>query len=260
MKGYTPDVCLVSPLHDPEGRLTGMIKKHGKKLKTLYFGYVFVKVTKETHPDTFKALESVKIHYSKQASKSGYISIGRSYREAILMGIKEKTRHIHLCDFDRALHWIESFPNELRDIVELLPSNYGLSWIGRTKRAFKTHPITQQHTEAIVNKIASNKVGLDIDIMSGSFAMDLTSAKTLMKYAKRNDFSLYAELVMVALKKGILMNSILADGLEWETPDQYKDKIREEGYSDWLDEFMSLPEWKRRVELLERNSDILTEG
>jgi len=259
MKNYVPDVCLVSPLHDPEGRLSGMIKKHGKKLKSLYYGYVYVKITRETHPDTLKALNTVKIQYSKQTSKSGYTSIGRSYREAIMMGIKTKTRHIHLCDFDRALHWIESFPNELRDIVELLPSNYGLTWIGRTNRAFNTHPKTQQHTEAIVNEIASSKAGLDIDIMSGSFAMDLDTAKTLLKSTKRNDFSLYAEFVMAALKRGIPMYSIVADGLEWETPDQFRDKIRREGYQDWLDEFMSLPEWKRRVELLERNSDVLTE-
>jgi len=258
MKNYTPDICLASPLHDPEARLAKAIRTYGKNLKTIYMGAVVVRTTKNTHPDTLKALTSANILFSKQTTKGNYVAMGKTYKEAITMGLKLKTRHIHVCDFDRILHWVKVFPNELKDIVEILPSNTGLTFIGRSKRAFETHPKTQKQTEEIVNILATEVAGIDVDIMSGSFAMDSQSAKIILKKSKRNDYSFYAEFLSITKKLNIQLNTITAEGLEWETPDQYIDKIRREGYSDWLDEFMSLPEWKRRIELMEKNSEVLT--
>lgn len=258
MKNYLPDVCLVSPLHDPDGRLETYIRKNGKKLKNLYFGYIELKVTRKTHEKTLRALENVKISYSFQTGATGYFSIGKTYREAIKKGINLNTRYIHVCDFDRILHWADKFPNELKDVIGLIPSDYGLTFFCRTKRAFDTHPETQTKTESIVNDLASSKLGRPVDIMSGSFSMDINSAKIILKHSKRNDYSFYAEPLIIALNRKIPINTMIVDGLEWETPDQYVDKIRKEGYQDWLDEFMSVPEWKRRIELMEKNTEILT--
>lgn len=253
MNNYTPDICLVSPLHDPEARLAKAIRANGKKIKTMYFGFAEVRVTKNTHNNTLKALDSSNISYTMQKSKGNYVSMGKTYKEAINMGLKLKTRHIHVCDFDRILHWVKAYPNELRDILEILPSNTGITFLGRSKRAFDTHPKTQKETEKIVNLIASEVVKVKIDIMSGSFAMDRETAMTMLKFSKRNDYSFYSDFINIAKKKDIQINTLTTEGLEWETPDQYQDKIQKEGYSDWLEEFMSLPEWKRRIELMERN-------
>ncbi len=260
MKNYTPDISLVSPLHDPQARLAKLTRTYGKDLKRIYFGYIAIRVTKNTHPDTLKALTSANIFYTKQSAHGNYVAMGKTYKEAIRMGLKMKTRHIHVCDFDRILHWAKTFPNELRDIVEILPSNTGITWIGRTRRAFETHPKTQRETEEIVNTLASKVAENEVDIMSGSFAMDSQTANIILKFSKRNDFSFYAEFLTIAKKKNIQINSLVTEGLEWETPDQYKDKIQKEGYSDWLEEFMSLPEWKRRIELMEKNAMVLTEN
>lgn len=257
MKNYTPDIGLVSPLHDPEARLAKAIRTYGKNLKTIYFGAIIVKVTKNTHEDTLKALTSANISFSQRTTKGNYVAMGKTYKEAIALGLKLKTRHIHVCDFDRILHWVKVFPNELKDIVEILPSNTGITFIGRSKRAFETHPKTQKQTEEIVNILASEVAGINVDIMSGSFAMDNQSAKIILKKSKRNDYSFFAEFLSIAKKAGIQINTLMTEGLEWETPDQYTDKIRKEGYSDWLDEFMSLPEWKRRIELMEKNTEVL---
>ena len=62
------------------------------------------------------------------------------------------------------------------------------------------------------------------------------------------------------LKNNITINTIEVEGLEWETPDQYKDKIDKEGYSQWLSEFESLPEWEKRVKLIEKSTEVLTEN
>jgi len=253
MKNYTPDICLVSTLHDPEARLAKYARTYGKELKRMYFGHIAVRITKNTHKDTLKALDSANINYSVQSTEKNYLSIGKTYKEAISLGIKMKTRHIHVCDFDRILHWVRTYPNELRDIIELLPSNQGITWIGRTNRAFETHPKTQKETEKIVNDLASEVAGEKIDIMAGSFSMDQDAARKIVKLSRRNDYSFYAEFVNIAKNNSIQINSITTEGLEWETPDQYQDKIQKEGYQDWLEEFMSLPEWKRRIELMERN-------
>lgn len=257
MRDYTPDIGLVSPLHDPEARLAKAIRTYGKNLKTIYFGAIIVKVTKNTHTETLKALASANILYSKQTTVGNYVAMGKTYKQAVNLGLKMNTRHIHVCDFDRILHWVKVFPNELRDVVKLLPSNTGITWIGRTKRAFETHPKTQKETEEIVNALASKVAGIEVDIMSGSFSMDNDSARKILKKSTRNDYSFFAEFLSIAKRSGIQINTLMTEGLEWETPDQYIDKIRKEGYSDWLDEFMSLPEWKRRIELMEKNTEIL---
>jgi len=40
------------------------------------------------------------------------------------------------------------------------------------------------------------------------------------------------------------------DGLEWETPDRYKEEIKAKGHEKWLHEFQTPQEWERRIELL----------
>jgi len=254
MKNYTPDICLVSPLHDPDARLAKAIRTHGKELKRIYFGHIAIRATKKTNKETLKALDSANISYTLQTTSGSYVSMGKTYKEAIAMGIKMKTRNIHVCDFDRILHWVKTYPNELRDIIEILPANIGITWIGRTKRAFESHPKSQREPEEIVNILASEVAGIEIDIMAGSFALDLATAKLMIKKSKRNDYAFYSEFINIAKNNGVQINSLITEGLEWETPDQYIEKIRHEGYQDWLEEFMSLPEWKRRIELLEKNA------
>jgi len=257
VKNYTPDISLVCPLHDPEARLAKATRTYGKDLKRLYFGHIHIRATKDTHPDSLKALDSANITYSIEKNSGKYIAMGKTYKEALNMGIKMKTRNIHVCDFDRILHWVKNYSSELKDIIEFLPSNQGITWLGRTSRAFNTHPKTQKETEEIVNILASEVANQKVDIMSGSFALDLASAKLLLKKSKRNDYSFFAEFIKLAKENNIQINSLMTEGLEWETPDQYEDKIQKEGYSDWLDEFMSLPEWKRRIELMEKNTEVL---
>ena len=43
---------------------------------------------------------------------------------------------------------------------------------------------------------------------------------------------------------------IEVEGLEWETPDQFKNEIDELGYEKWLRKFQSPTEWRKRVKLL----------
>lgn len=47
------------------------------------------------------------------------------------LGLATGADHLHLCDFDYALHWIPTYPDELGQTVAAIPS-YDLLILGRT--------------------------------------------------------------------------------------------------------------------------------
>ena len=94
--------------------------------------------------------------------------------------------------------------------------------------------------------------------MSGSFAFDRKLAEQIVKESKRMDYGIYAEFLMVALKHKAQINTIEVEGLEWETPDQFRELIEKEGYAKWLNDFQSLSEWEKRVKLIEDSTEVLT--
>jgi hypothetical protein len=253
---YQSSVCLASPLHDPEGKLLELLQEQGEALVKLYKGNAFVSVSAKTTPAIIELLKKHGFQIRKQ-TKTENLSVAANYLAVLKMATKTSTKHIHLLDFDRALHWVKRFPRELRDVIEILPTYNGYVSFIRTPRAFQSHPQTQRTTETIVNTIASEVAGVTVDIMSGSFGFERTLAQKIVKEAKRKDYGIYAETLLIALRHRYLIATIEVEGLEWETPDQFKDSIQREGYTAWLYEFESLPEWKKRVTLLENSADVL---
>ncbi|MEK7559403.1 MAG: hypothetical protein AAB521_03785 [Patescibacteria group bacterium] len=245
---------LVSPLYDPDARLAQQVLNNGDKLFKIYAGNIFVSISHKTSEETERALEKVKIPFITSAHQ---ISLGENYRRAIAGGLKLQASHIHLVDFDRALHWAQRYPDELRRIDKEVEKIKGFISFVRTRRAFESHPLIQRTTETAVNAIATEIVGMDVDIMSGSFGFDRKLAEEIMRDSRRNDFGIYAEFLTIALKHKKKINVIEVEGLEWETPDQFQDKIEKEGYSAWLEEFESLPEWKKRIRLMEESAEVM---
>ena len=250
-------VTLVSPLHDPQGRILKILKKQGKKLIDLYNGKAAIGVTPATTHKTINLLQNLGFTIKIQDEHTG-LDLGSNYRLALQLGLAFNTLHIHVLDFDRALHWANRFPDELQNVIEKIPSYSGFLSFIRTRRAFESHPLIQRTTETTVNAIASEIAKVDVDIMSGSFGFDKNLALLIVNESKRRDFGIYAEFLTIALRHKMKINTIEVDGLEWETPDQFKDKIEQEGYSGWLNEFESLSEWEKRVKLIEDSTDVLT--
>ena len=253
MAENAPRITLVSPLHDPNSKLLSYIKKYGRALKKIYHGNVCVAVTTETNSKVISELKRLGFNISSEHKNAA-----DNYRHAIKMGIKTNASYIHQVDFDRALHWVNRFSNELKDVIYYIPSYSGFLSFIRTRRAFESHPLIQRTTETTVNAIASEVAGVDVDIMSGSFGFDRELTELIAKESKRTDFGIYAEFLTIALRHKMKINTMEVEGLEWETPDQFKDKIEQEGYSAWLNEFESLPEWQRRVKLIEDSTNVLT--
>lgn len=248
------DVALATPLHDPKGLIVPILEKNGRKLVEVYKSNIAVNVTPQTSIRVEELLENLGFKYEISGGKE----IGEDYRNAIRLSLKSNAGFIQLLDFDRALHWVDRFPDELSKVKNQLEESLGFVSFVRSKKAFETHPITQRSTETAVNAIASEVAGFGIDIMSGSMGMERALAELIVKESSRDDFGFYAEPLIIAKKHKFPISILEVDGLEWETPDQYKDQIEKYGYSAWLSKFQSLSEWEKRVKLLDQTAEVLS--
>ena len=79
---------------------------------------------------------------------------------------------------------MRSYPEELKQIAETTPEN-DLVLIGRTKRAFETHPETQKLTEGIGNMVSSKILGFNNthDILGTTWIMTPQLAKMILEQA-----------------------------------------------------------------------------
>ena len=91
---------------------------------------------------------------------------------------------IHYCDFDRLLHWLECYPAELKSTLEHLPQTDCLI-IGRTERAWTTHPRCMIETEILFNRTFSHLLNSDylIDFGAGARGLSKRAAAHLMQVA-----------------------------------------------------------------------------
>src|SRR5690606_40415108 len=65
------------------------------------------------------------------------------------------------------VHWIEHYPDELRQGAGAI-QQYDFTVLGRTPRAFASHPGVQRDTEGIINTVFARVSGLAWDMGSGS--------------------------------------------------------------------------------------------
>lgn len=249
-------VCLVSPLHDPEARLLAELKKYGQPLHKMYRGNIAISLTEVTSTKIVHELLSLDYHVITQPEE--YQSeIGANYRQSIKKGLEIDAKAYHLLDFDRALHWVKRFPEELEKVIEVLPTYEGLTSFVRSHRAYETHPLVQRSTEATINAIASEITGKDVDIASGSLGMDAATARLFAEKSKNKDYGIYAELLKIAVDHKLTINTYEVEGLEWETPDQFEATIKKVGYMEWLHSFESLDQWEKRIKLIDEFRDEL---
>lgn len=112
-------------------------------------------------------------------------------RKAVLSATASKVSQdatIQLADFDRMITWSQIAPEEFQVLSRPLPANtYEI--LGRTARAFASHPFEWQETERLTNLVSQSFFGIqNLDITAGSerFSADLVPL-LLTSVAKMND-------------------------------------------------------------------------
>lgn len=156
------DVCLICVVHDPSARNIELIKQASPTLRSIYSG-MYIAVSDETDSDVILELESAGFA-TKVVPKAG---AANARRDALRFASTTSFRYFHYCDLDRLLTWVLNYPDELREIQdEIIKHDYTI--LGRTARAFHTHPESWVKTEAITNRICSLELGFEVDITAGS--------------------------------------------------------------------------------------------
>ena len=236
---------LASTLHDPENRLYESIIKYGPLIKQI-FKISYVIVTPLTSPKIIEALKNLEFETSKGSNNAV-----DTYKKALNQALNNNQEPIFYCDFDRILHWARTYPDELKNTINSY-LDHDFLLLGRTSRAFNTHPQTQITTEEIANQIASKALGFNIikDIISACWRLTPELAEKLLKLQVDNIYGFYCEWPIVAWKQAQNPRYLEVEGLEWETTDRYQKEIKDKGYKRWLQEFQTPEEWERRVEIL----------
>jgi len=170
---------------------------------------------------------------------------------ALAKALESNADHIHYCDFDRLLHWVETRPDEWLDIITQSQTTDCLI-VGRTERAYQTHPRALVETEAISNVVASQLLGRKMDLSAGSKSFSRKAAQYLMQHSPPGRaLGMDAEWTLLLHYAGFRVDYVEADGLDWESADRYADVAADrDAQQRAADAYDADPKhWARRVEI-----------
>lgn len=229
------NTALICVTHDPSGNNIDLLKKHAPRFSKLYRDF-YICVSDETNHALITQLETIGFQI-QIIRKSG---VANARRSVVEFGLSGHNDVFHYCDFDRLLTWFEN--NEANNETELekmleISNQYDYLIIGRTEKAFRTHPKEWIETERISNKIFSLELGKEADVTAGSCLFSRKCAALISLHSK--DKMTDAEWPMIVHRIGKYSVDYLAvEGLE------YQDEIN--GYASHVDES---DKWFGRVRL-----------
>jgi hypothetical protein len=141
---------------------------------------------------------------------------------ALETALEAPASHILYADFDRMLRWVETRLEEWRSVLQSA-QNCDCLIIGRTEAAYQTHPRALIETEAISNLVVSRLLGFPVDASAGAKGFSREAAKFLMaNCTPGHALGTDAEWPIILKRAGYTIETILVDGLDWESADQYQ--------------------------------------
>ncbi len=244
-------VALCVTVHDPTGRLLTLAADRLPALSELYAALAAF-CSRQTHPALLDLLRQYSARVDlDEGEPAGIARIGQVRRQTIRGGLEAGTTHLQMCDFDRAIHWVSCFPDELRDVVCSIPG-YDLLVLGRTPRAWSTHPPYQAETEPLFNKVFALVTGLPWDVGAGSRGLSRRAAEALLDTSTEMTVGVDAEWPLLLLRReGFRTGHRACEGLEFETADCFGREIEAAGgYEAWEAQMSSDPRrWAFRLQV-----------
>ena len=251
MSSSTAGVALVATVHDPDNRLLALTEAMLPRLQAEYRS-INVLCSAATHFATVNFLERSGAIVRKEARRpGGHKGLGRVRREALQVGLASGAEHLHLCDFDRALHWMAHFPDELRSMLADL-SQFDFLIMGRSTRAWDTHPPVQKVTEELTNLVFAKIYGQEVDIAGGSRGLSRPAARLLSIHSREETVGVDGEWPVILTRFPELKLGYRAyDGLEFESADERQEEIAAAGGQfAWEAKVLdSLDAWLLRIEV-----------
>lgn len=218
-------VALASTLHDPDCADLAATLAAAGELARRYAGMV-ISATEETPDRALAPLIAAGARVTKHPTdyhKIGWRRLG-AVREAAALAPA-----VHLCDFDRLLHWHRCWPGELDAVLARIPAA-DLLLLGRTGRAWATHPAHQQETEQLANRVVSRLYGAEVDVCSGSRGLSRRAVEYLAAHGRVRDVGADGEWpILLRRAGGFVCEHLPTEGLEFETGDRFPEEVAAAG-------------------------------
>jgi hypothetical protein len=183
---------------------------------------------------------------------------GEGRRAALTAAGPEQAAYFS-CDFDRWLHWARFWPQELAMLparVAQLGGGRRISpWyvcLGRTARAFATHPAAQRLPETATNRALSAAAGRPLDAVAGAAWLTPEAAKIILAGSREPTAATDLEWPALILQHDpSRLRGLRCEGLEWETPDfNAAEIITAGGLAAWTSATFDTPTmWAARLRL-----------
>lgn len=238
-------VTLAITHHDPDGRLNSQLNRHLPLLTDLFSG-IAVHSSPQANSEALASLAGVgaSIAIQDRVMLNGVVQIGRVRREVIEYALAFDTSHVIYCDGDRVLHWAENYPDELEAVIaQVQQSDFTI--LGRTPRAFASHPHIQRDTEALINHafllLSRNKW----DITAAARGLSVAAIHAILDNCQDNSFGVDGTWPLTIQRlqqngrddwaRNLTMAYIETEGLQFETADQFQLEIAQMGGIDaWM--------------------------
>jgi hypothetical protein len=210
-------IALATPWN-PRGELSRFVRLHSELLQV--YAQIVITLPPDAAADVvdrLKSMERVQPIVTKAWPEGRYLALKST--------LDTGADHIHYADFDRLLRWVETRPDEWRRTVQAVTQSHCLV-IGRTKHAWATHPQAMQQTEAMSNAVISNLVGLELDLSAGSKGFSRAAVETLMANTQpQRAMGADSEWIIILHRAGFKVETMLVDGLDWETADRHQEAV-----------------------------------
>ena len=202
---------------NPRGETTRLINLYPQLIET-YLGISIVLPPNAdlAQIDPLKTLDNVTLEFSPDWSWGRYLALKKA--------LETDAEYIHYADLDRLVRWVETQPAEWQRTITFI-QHCDCVVIGRTEKAWNSHPQAIRQTEKISNQVFSHLLDKSLDLSAGSKgfsrrAIEFIMANTQPGRALGTD----AEWIMLAHRGGFQIESLLVDGLDWESADRYQDR------------------------------------
>ncbi len=244
------DVALALIQYDPNGALFDQTVRVLPRLQQVFFD-IAIFANAATAPRSIEYLRQHGVRVTAQAAQVGLNHVGWFRRAAVQLALRGPCASILYCDFDRILHWMEFHPQELIDVAQQL-ARYDFTVLGRTARAFATHPRIQRDTEAIINHVFERVSGWAWDTGAGARGLSRRAAEAIVTGCLDDRISNDVTWPLCLLQRGgFTLGHLETEGLEFETPDRFPAEVaRAGGVAWWSEQLDDDPQhWANRLEL-----------
>ena len=226
----TAPVALAATLHDPHGSFLPLLRPALPDLARRYAGLAIV-ATDDTAGGVLDLLAGAGATVARRPPDLG--AVGRHRLEAVRLAATLAPA-VHLCDFDRLLHWWHHYPDELAAVLAQI-ATVDLLILGRTARAWATHPANQIETEGLANRAVSLLYGAGVDVCAGARGLSRRAVEYLAAHSRARNVGADAEWPLLLRRApGFRCAQRLTEGLEFETADRHPEEVaRTGGLAAW---------------------------